>query len=155
MKKILNSRIVVILFIIPFTLFSQKGKKGKTSDQNIMNYEYLGLSLNSKPGNENKLFYNQPQVISLIGCTDCEIKASTIFETEPDKKVYLTPDQFKVEKNKSLFNSNDCQFESSFFSSNAVVVTSLLQWAPIAPITLEFYRNGKKLAIEKPFEMEY
>jgi len=155
MKGISKSRIIAILFLIPFVLFSQKNKKGKTSDQNVMNYEYLGLSLNSKQGNENKLFYNQPQVISLIGCSDCEIKASTIFETEPDKKVYLTPDQFKVEKNKSSFNSNDCQFESSFFASNAVVVTSLLQWAPIAPITLEFYRNGKKLAIEKPFEMEY
>ena len=107
MKGILKSRIIVILFLIPFILFSQKSKKGKTSDRNVMNYEYLGLSLASKSGNENKLFYNKPQVISLIGCSDCEIKASTIFETEPDKKVYLTPDQFKVEKNKSsnlIFN---------------------------------------------------
>lgn len=155
MKRILKSGIVVVLFVIPFTLFSQKSKKEKTNDQNVMNYQYLGLSLNSKPGNENKLFYNQPQVISLIGCSDCEIKASTFFETEPDKKVYLTTDQFKVEKNKSSINSNGCQFESSFFASNAAVVTSLLQWAPIAPITLEFYRKGGKLSVEKSFELVY
>lgn len=155
MKRILKTGMVVVLFLIPFTFFSQKSKKEKTSDQNAINFEYLGLSLNSKPGNENKLFYNQPQVISLIGCSDCEIKASTIFESDPDKKVYLTPNEFKVEKNKSSINSNGCQFESSFFASNAAVVNSLLKWAPIAPITLEFYKNGKKLPIEKQFVLEY
>ena len=40
MKGISKSRIIAILFLIPFVLFSQKNKKGKTSDQNVMNYEY-------------------------------------------------------------------------------------------------------------------
>ena len=113
MKSSLKLGLLVLLFTLPFTLFSQKNKKNKISEQNQTNFEYLGLSINSKPGDENKLFFDQPQVISLIGCLDCEIKASTIFETDPNKKVYLDTSEFKVEKNKVGVMMNDCLFESS------------------------------------------
>lgn len=155
MKSSLKLGILVFLFTMPFTLFSQKNKKNKISNQNQTNFEYLGLSINSKQGDENKLFFEQPQVISLIGCLDCEIKASTIFETDPTKKVYLDTSEFKVEKNKVGVMMNDCLFESSFLAKNAAVITLSRFWAPIAPITFEFYRNGVKLPIEREFNLEY
>ena len=68
-------------------LFAQKSKNSSASNQ--AKYEHLGVSINASGGNETKLFYNQPRVISLIGCPDCEIKAHTIFETNPNNKVYL------------------------------------------------------------------
>ncbi len=155
MNKFSSPIVLTLFFIAPFISFSQKTKKSKQPQEKQNNYELLGVSLSSSSGNETKFFYNQPNAISLIGCPTCEIKAHTIFETDPDKKVYLDANQFKVEKNKGRIILNDCEFESSFFAKNGALVTLLIGWAPIAPITLEFYNNGIKLPIEREFSMEY
>jgi hypothetical protein len=155
MKSSLKLGLIVLLFTIPYSLFSQKNKWNKISKQNQTNFKYLGVLINPKPGSKNKLLFNQPQVISLIGCLDCEIKASTIFETDPDKKVYLDTGEFKMKKINEGVIINDSMFESSFLAKNAVTITLSRFWAPIAPITLEFYRNGVKLPIEREFKLEY
>lgn len=155
MKSSLKLGLIVLLFIIPYSLFSQKNKWNKISKQNQTNFKYLGVLINPKPGSKNKLLFDQPQVISLIGCLDCEIKACTIFETDPDKKVYLDTSEFKMKKINEGVMINDCMFESSFLAKNAVTITLSRFWAPIAPITLEFYRNGVKLPIEREFKLEY
>ncbi len=149
----MKKTILILALASPVLLFSQKSKNSNGSSQ--AKYEHLGESINASGGNETKLFYNQPRVISLIGCPECEIKAHTIFETDPNKKVYLDASQFKVEKIKNTFIMNDCEVESTFITKNSSVVTLFIGWAPIAPITLEFYQNGKKLPIEKQYEMEY
>ena len=149
----IKKTILILALLSPVLLFSQKSKKSSESSQ--AKYEHLGVSINASGGNETKLFYNQPRVLSLIGCPTCEIKAHTIFETDPNKKVYLDASQFKVEKIKNTFIMNDCEVESSFITKNSSVVTLLIGWAPIAPITLEFYNNGIKLPIEREFSMEY
>ena len=149
----MKKTILILALVSPVLLFAQKSKNSNGSSQ--AKYEHLGVSINASGGNETKLFYNQPRVISLIGCPECEIKAHTIFETDPNKKVYLDASQFKVEKIKNTFIMNDCEVQSTFITKNSSVVTLLIGWAPIAPITLEFYQNGKKLPVEKQYEMEY
>jgi hypothetical protein len=149
----MKKTILILALASPLILFAQKSKNSKGDIQ--AKYEHLGVSINASGGNETKLFYNQPRVISLIGCPDCEIKAHTIFETDPTKNVYLDASQFKVEKIKNTFIMNDCEVESSFITKNSSVVTLLIGWAPIAPITLEFYQKDKKLPIERKYEMEY
>jgi hypothetical protein len=119
-------------------IFFQKTKKSKQTQEKQNKYELLGISLSSNTGNESKFFYNQPNAISLIDCPTCEIKAHTIFETDPTKKVYLDDTQFKVEKNTGGIILNGCEFESSFFAKNGALVTLFIGWPPIAPITLEF-----------------
>jgi hypothetical protein len=155
MKSSLKLGLIVLLFTIPYSLFSQQNKWNKISKQNQTNFKYLGVLINPKPGSKNKLLFDHPQVISLIGCLDCEIKASTIFEGDLDKKVYLDTSEFKVKKIKDGVMINDCMFESSFLAKNAVVITLSRFWAPIAPITLEFYRSGVKLPLEREFKLEY
>lgn len=151
----MKKTILILALVIPTMIFSQKTKKSKQPQEKQNNYELLGVSLSSSSGNENKFFYNQPNAISLIGCPTCEIKAHTIFETDPNKKEYLDASQFKVEKIENTFIMNECEVESSFITKNCSVVTLLIGWAPIAPITLEFYNNGIKLPIEREFRMEY
>lgn len=151
----MKKTILILALVIPTMIFSQKTKKSKQPQEKQNNYELLGVSLSSSSGNETKFFYNQPNAISLIGCPTCEIKAHTIFETDPNKKVYLDASQFKVEKIENTFIMNECEVESSFITKNCSVVTLLIGWAPIAPITLEFYNNGIKLPIEREFSMEY
>lgn len=151
----MKKTILILALVIPTMIFSQKTKKSKQPQEKQNNYELLGVSLSSSSGNETKFFYNQPNAISLIGCPECEIKAHTIFETDPNKKVYLDASQFRVEKIENTFIMNECEVESSFITKNSSVVTLLIGWAPIAPITLEFYDNGIKLPIEREFSMEY
>jgi hypothetical protein len=155
MNKYTLPFLLIHFLAAPINSFSQKTKKSPEPQEKQNKYELLGISLSSSTGNESKFFYNQPNAISLIGCPTCEIKAHTIFETDPTKKVYLDASQFKVEKIKNTFIMNDCEVESSFITKNSSVVTLLIGWAPIAPITLEFYNNGIKLPIEREFSMEY
>lgn len=155
MNKFTLPFLLIHFLAAPISSFSQKIKKSPEPQEKLNKYELLGISLSSSTGNESKFFYNQPNAISLIGCPTCEIKAHTIFETDPTKKVYLDASQFKVEKIKNTFIMNDCEVESSFITKNSSVVTILIGWAPIAPITLEFYNNGIKLPIEREFSMEY
>ncbi len=145
----------ILIFVLANSLntFSQTEKHSNSTNQT--KYEHLGVLINANLENETKLFYNQPSVISLIGCPDCEIKAYTIFETDPKKIIYLDTTQFKVEKNNDAVLMNDCLFESSFFAKNGAVITLLIGWAPIAPITIEFYQDGIKLPVVREFSMEY
>jgi hypothetical protein len=51
-------------------------------------------------------------------------------------------------------DTTSCISSSSFFIDNAIFVTALIQWAPIAPITIEFYED-KKLLIEREFDLKF
>ena len=67
----------------------------------------------------------------------------------------MDANQFKVEKNQGGIILNDGEFESSYFAKNGALVTLLIEWVPIAPITLEFYNNGIQLPIDRAFSMKY
>jgi hypothetical protein len=156
---------VTVLLCIPKNGSAQKKNKkvqavetnaAETPNMNTANtYEYLGLIMNANESENQLFYYDRPHVISMIGCTDCEIRAFTYFETDPDKKEYLDSIQFKVEPTNGVIKSTDCVIESSFVDAYAKTIRVLIGWAPIAPITLEFYKSGVKLPIERQFNMAY
>jgi hypothetical protein len=102
---------------------------------------------------EEVLYYNKKQLISTIGCKNCIMKARTKFESNPEEVVYLDSTDIRFEKIISG-DSSSCFSSSSFFINNAMFVTALIKWAPIVPITIEFYEDGK-LLIEREFDLKY
>ena len=142
----------ILLFATSFS-FTQK-IKDKSENYSAPKNSALGLLMDVQEGQEDFLFYNQKHVISIIGCENCKVKARTIFETNPDKVVYLDSSEVLFEKI-TAGDSSNCFGMSSFFVNNALFVTVKIKWAPIVPITIEFYSEDKKLMIERDFKMKY
>ncbi len=142
----------ILLFATSFS-FTQE-IKDKTALYSASKNNALGLLMDVQEGQEDFLFYNQKQVISTIGCENCKVKARTIFETNPDKVVYLDSSEVLFEKI-TAGDSSNCFGMSSFFVNNALFVTVKIKWAPIVPITIEFYSEDKKLLIERDFKLKY
>lgn len=142
----------ILLFATSFS-FTQE-IKDKTALYNASKNNALGLLMDVQEGQEDFLFYNQKHVISIIGCENCKVKARTIFETNPDKVVYLDSSEVLFEKI-TAGDSSNCFGMSSFFVNNALFVTVKIKWAPIVPITIEFYSEDKKLLIERDFKLKY
>jgi hypothetical protein len=142
----------ILLFATSFS-FTQEIKE-KTELYNESKNNALGLLMDVQEGLEDFLFYNQKQVISTIGCENCIVKARTIFETNPDKIVYLDSSEVLFEKI-TAGDSSNCYRLSSFFVNNALFVTVKIKWAPIVPITFEFYNEDKKLLVERNFKLKY
>jgi hypothetical protein len=156
---------VFVLVCIPINVSAQKKNK-KVPVVNTENvevavvkeentFEYLGLLMNANESEDQLFYYDRPHVISMIGCTNCEIRAFTYFETDPDKKEYLDTIQFKVEPTDGLIPTTECDVASSFAYKYGKTLRVLIGWAPIAPITLEFYKDGVKLPVERQFTMSY
>ena len=110
-------------------MFSCLTNKGITSN-NVINEtkEILGL------------FWKQKKVLSLSGCENCIVRAYTVFETNPDKIVLLKKDKMRFTK------------PSSIDSVGFIYLTPLIEWAPIEPITLKYFKNGKILFKEEVYE---
>jgi hypothetical protein len=142
----------ILLFATSFS-FTQK-IKDKSENYSAPKNSALGLLMDVQEGQEDFLFYNQKHVISIIGCENCKVKARTIFETNPDKVVYLDSSEVLFEKI-TAGDSSNCFGLSSFFVNNALFVTVKIKWAPIVPITIEFYSEDKKLMIERDFKLKY
>jgi hypothetical protein len=142
----------ILLFATSFS-FTQK-IKDKSETYSASKNSALGLLMDVQEGQEDFLFYNQKHVISIIGCENCKVKARTIFETNPDKVVYLDSSEVLFEKI-TAGDSSNCFGMSSFFVNNALFVTVKIKWAPIVPITIEFYSEDKKLLIERDFKLKY
>jgi hypothetical protein len=142
----------ILLFATSFS-FTQK-IKDKSENYSAPKNSALGLLMDVQEGQEDFLFYNQKHVISIIGCENCKVKARTIFETNPDKVVYLDSSEVLFEKI-TAGDSSNCFGMSSFFVNNALFVTVKIKWAPIVPITIEFYSEDKKLLIERDFKLKY
>ena len=132
--------------------FAQK-KTEKPINKSNLNTSLLGLLIDVQKENEEVLYYNKKQIISIIGCKNCVIKARTIFESNPEQVVYLDSTDILFEKIISG-DTSSCISSSSFFINNAIFVTALIKWAPIVPITIEFYED-KKLLIERDFNLKY
>jgi hypothetical protein len=142
----------ILLFATSFS-FTQK-IKDKSENYSAPKNSALGLLMDVQEGQEDFLFYNQKHVISIIGCENCKVKARTIFETNPDKVVYLDSSEVLFEKI-TAGDSSNCFGMSSFFVNNALFVTVKIKWAPIVPITLEFYSEDKKILVERDFKLKY
>jgi hypothetical protein len=142
----------ILLFATSFS-FTQK-IKDKSENYSASKNSALGLLMDVQEGQEDFLFYNQKHVISIIGCENCKVKARTIFETNPDKVVYLDSSEVLFEKI-TAGDSSNCFGMSSFFVNNALFVTVKIKWAPIVPITIEFYSEDKKLLVERDFKLKY
>jgi len=143
----MNHLIFLSLFLATSLSFAQK----KTEQP--INTSLLGLLMDAPNEKEDVLFYNKKQLISTIGCKNCVMKARTKFESNPDEVVYLDSTEILFEKIISG-DTTSCISSSSFFIDNAIFVTALIQWAPIAPITIEFYED-KKLLIEREFDLKF
>ena len=89
---------------------------------------------------EIQLSFKQREVLSLSGCENCIVKAYTVFEDNPDSTVLLTKEQMSFTK------------PISTDSSEYIYITPLNFWAPIEPITIKYFENGKKLIKEEVYE---
>ena len=154
-----------VLLSIPMNVSAQKKKKKApvvvTENvelavvKEVNTYEYLGLLMNANESEDQIFYFDRPYNISMIGCSDCEIRAFTYFESEPEKKEYLDSIIFKLEPTGGVIKSAECNIESSFADRYSKTLRVLIRWAPIAPITLEFYKDGVKLPVERQFTMAY
>lgn len=144
--------IFLALLLVTSSFFAQN-KTGKTSENDTVKTSVLGLLMDASKEVEEVLYYNKKQLISTIGCKNCILKARTKFESNPEEVVYLDSTDILFEKIISG-DSSSCFSSSSFFINNAMFVTALIKWAPIVPITIEFYEDGK-LLIEREFDLKY
>lgn len=143
--------IFLTLLLAIRSTFAQN-KTEKTSENGTVKTSVLGLLMDASKEVEEVLYYNKKQLISTIGCKNCILKARTKFESNPEEVVYLDSTDILFEKIISG-DSTTC-FSSTFFINNAMFVTALIKWAPIVPITIEFYEDGK-LLIEREFDLKY
>lgn len=148
----MRNLIIIILLLASSSSFAQK-KIVQPINTGNLNTNLLGLLIDVQKENEEVLYYNKKQIISTIGCSNCVIKARTKFETNPEQVVYLDSSEILFEKIISGDTIN-CISTSSFFINNAIFVTAKIKWAPIVPITIEFYED-KKLLIERDFNLKY
>ena len=119
-----------IIYLLPFILmFSCMTNTGITKTNKISEAEEI-----------SGLFWKQKKVLSLSECEKCIVRAYTVFETNPDKKVLLKKDDIRFTK------------PSSPDSVGYIYVTPLIEWAPIEPITLKYFQNGKKLIKEEVYK---
>jgi hypothetical protein len=87
-------------------------------------------TVNMFDANTGVLFYKRNYVIPNAGNKNIVFEASTRFEGDPDQIVYLDSTQIKFEYDPT---------------NDTFVMTVLLSWGPIDPITIKVYEDNKLL----------
>jgi hypothetical protein len=87
-------------------------------------------TVNMFDANTGVLFYKRNYVIPNTGNKNIVFEASTRFEGDPDQIVYLDSTQIKFEYDPT---------------NDTFVMTVLLSWGPIDPITIKVYEDNKLL----------
>jgi hypothetical protein len=89
--------------------------------------------------NTGVLLYKRNYVVSNIGNKNAMFEASTRFEGDPDQIVCLDSTQIKFEYDPT---------------NNTFVMTVLLSWGPITPITIKVYEDNKLLT-NRDFNLKF
>jgi hypothetical protein len=87
-------------------------------------------TVNMFDANTGVLFYKRNYVIPNTGNKNIVFESSTRFEGDPDQIVYLDSTQIKFEYDPT---------------NDTFVMTVLLSWGPIDPITIKVYEDNKLL----------